>query len=256
MTSQDFPTHGKIGCRICFPNGQSVVTNGLWTARNDPGHWGGCSPRILVLGFSKGKTQADSYANGAFDDVAFHRMRDRLALVLQTLGLLNSYEDINSKFRPDEKEFAFASLVRCSLVRQGSTSGALVVRAFEEAQALGFVRTCSTRFLGTLPERLRLVLMLGTNDRYIQHASELIRSLHPGVTQFNPVAYGDSKVLWVHVAHPSRANGHLKEWLSGDPAKSRPAGKRELAKQAISLACEVDSLIAGVEFPPAAVTSW
>lgn len=234
MISQDFPTHGKIGCQICFPAGQSVITNGLWRARNDPGHWGSSNPRILVLGFSKGKTQADAYANIVFDEVAFDQMRDRLALILQALGLLKSHEDINSKFRPDERDFAFASLVRCSLVRQGSTSGALVVRAFEEAQALGFVQTCSTRFLRALPERLRLVLMLGTNDRYIEHARELIRSLHPGVTQFNPVAYGHLKVLWVHVAHPSRANGHFREWLDGDAESSKPAWKRELAKQAIS----------------------
>jgi hypothetical protein len=232
--SGDFPTHGKVGCQICFPSGQSVVTAGAWTARNDPGHWGSSNPRILVLGFSKGKTQADAYAQRAFDEVAFDRMRDRLAQILYRLDLLKSGEEINSKFRPDEKEFAFASLVRCSVVRQGTTSGALVVKAFEEPQGLRFVRTCSTRFLSILPERLGLVLMLGTNDRYIEHARELIRSLHGEITQFNPVAYGDSRVIWVHAAHPSGANGHFMEWLSGDAAASRPAWKRELAKQAIS----------------------
>jgi hypothetical protein len=228
------PKHGKLSCRVCFPVGQAIVVRSGWQARNDPGHWGGSNPRILVLGFSKGKTQSDVYADGGFDEVAFSGMRERLALVLRKLGLLKAEEDINAKFRPDETDLAFASLVRCSLSRQGKTSGPLVVKAFEEEQARSFLRTCSQRFLGHLPERLRLVLMLGTSNKYIEHAQSLIRSLHPSVEEKNAVAYGDSEVLWVHVAHPSRANGRFGDWLSGEAARSISARKRELATEAIA----------------------
>ena len=75
--SDESPRHGKLSCRLCFPVGQAIVTGGEWQARNDPGHWGGSNPKILVLGFSKGKTQSDVYAGGAFDEVVFNGMRER-----------------------------------------------------------------------------------------------------------------------------------------------------------------------------------
>ena len=63
------PEHGKIQCRRCFPDKAIAHTDGLWRITNDPGAWGSRNPRYLVLGFSKGFTQADAYANGPFDAV-------------------------------------------------------------------------------------------------------------------------------------------------------------------------------------------
>jgi hypothetical protein len=108
---------------------------GPWKIRNNPGHWGSSNPSILVLGFSKGSTQADVHATGAFEDVPFAKARHRLTTVLQTVGILGNGENVEEKLRADEPDMAFASLVRCSPARWDkrsngyTTSGAIVTKA-------------------------------------------------------------------------------------------------------------------------------
>ena len=63
----NFPAHGPIACRKCFSGSTSdSLTIGRWQAVNDPGAWGSAAPKILVLGFSKGFTQAGAYRTGKF----------------------------------------------------------------------------------------------------------------------------------------------------------------------------------------------
>src|SRR5690348_13165688 len=52
------PSHGRIACRRCFAGTDEVLTLGKWRVVNDPGAWGSATPTVLVLGFSKGFTQA------------------------------------------------------------------------------------------------------------------------------------------------------------------------------------------------------
>ena len=67
------PNHGKLACHRCFNScsEKDFKPHPLWTLRNDPGAWGGTEPEVLVLGFSKGSTQANIYEHGEFEDVAF-----------------------------------------------------------------------------------------------------------------------------------------------------------------------------------------
>lgn len=231
-----FPQHGKVNCCLCFSTAGETKSSGEWHFRNDPGHWGSSEPTILVLGFSKGATQADAYAYGEFEDVPFAGCRNRLKEILIVLGLLSQNDDIKRKFRQDESRFAFASLLRCSLsVRNEkthafSTSGSVILRAFRQPEPRRMLTQCSGQFLRCLPKQLKLVVLLGVQDGYIKQCQKLISSLD--VSDFrivNAVAYLRGGVTWVHVTHPSTANGHFSEWMSGDPRTLLIARKRELA---------------------------
>jgi len=190
------------------------------------------------LGFSKGATQTTIDASKRFDDVAFAGMRPRLAGVLKSLGCLDSTNDFDSRFTVDEKDFAFASLLRCSLSYRCRddvyrTSGALVTRAFKDREVHLILKKCATRFLRHLPERLRIIVMLGCADTYIQSCTGLVSEIHPDTFRtLNPVAYRAGGATWVHVAHPSPANGHFQRWLQ-DPPGSASGNKRTLAQAVV-----------------------
>jgi hypothetical protein len=232
-----FPTHGRLACSLCFSAPGATISSGNWRFRNDPGHWGSSTPKILVLGFSKGAKQADA---GSFEDVAFAGNRRNLQRVLATLGLVTESEDFNDRFRSVESCFAFASLLRCSAAmldeRTGKfmTSGPIILRSFRDANPKRMLENCANQFLRYLPSQLRLVLMLGAATSYIARCQKLIGSIHAdSFSSINPVAYSAGKVTWVHVPHPSGSNnGYIKDWVSASATSSMGA-KRELAKKAI-----------------------
>jgi hypothetical protein len=234
------PSHGKIDCTLCFSTANETVTAGAWRFRNDPGHWGSADPRVLVLGFSKGATQANAYDHKNFEDVAFAGARARLKRMLLTLGLVHEDEDIEHKFRSVERDFAFASLVRCSVARWNSrtqkvlTSGPVILNAFREPEPVRLVTNCSRQFLQFLPKRLRLIVMLGIQDEYVNECRNLMARLYPGQIEIiNSVAYSNGPVIWVHAVHPSPANGHFGDWISATTEKVM-GQKRELAKDVVS----------------------
>jgi hypothetical protein len=111
--------HGWMTCDRCWNGATDVQESGRFRLVRDPGHAGASNPSILVLGISKGNTQSDAHAKGSpVEDVAFKGMRPRLFQVLQAVGLLTgeSYADFDPyRFTETEKEYAFASVVRCSL---------------------------------------------------------------------------------------------------------------------------------------------
>jgi hypothetical protein len=230
-----FPCHGKLDCTVCFPSGDGIAVAGQWKIRNDPGYYGSSNPRTLVLGFSKGSTQADVYATGVFEDVPFAKCRPRLASALRIVGVLAKGDSVENKFYADESDLAFASLVRCSLARWDerskgySTSGPIVGKAFKETEARRFTENCAKQFLSRFPERLRLIIMLGVDDNYIKNCRTLVGRLHQ-LRTVNHVSYTNGQVTWVHVIHPSPANGHFESWVSGDAGRVPMGRKRELAK--------------------------
>jgi hypothetical protein len=232
------PSHGRIACTRCFPASQSLIEIGEWQVRNDPGAWGSANPSVLVLGFSKGATQVNIYQKGNFDDVAFGgRSRANLTAILQCIWLLKPEEHVDEKIKKDETEFAFGSLVRCSLARWNAkkstyeTSGALIKKSFAEVHSI--LHTCTQAFLHPLPDRTRLIVMLGVDDGYIRECQKLIHKLYPANFRvINEVAYGTPQHIWVHLTHPSPGNGTRNQWLSG-PVNSTSGRKRELALIAI-----------------------
>lgn len=240
MSTSPVPEHGKIACVKCFDSAGTTVDFGPWRFRNDPGHWGASNPRVLVLGFSKGSTQVDVYDHGNFDDVAFAGCRDRLKKLLVALNLITMDERIDEKFRANEQDFGFASLIRCSVARRSGpaqtlrTSGDVVLRAFKEAAPARLIGNCSRSFLKPLPTRLQVVVMLGIQDKYVEECRMLVGYLYGSLcARINDVAYRTDAVVWVHAAHPSGANGWFDRWLTDAPNSSPMALKRELAQSAI-----------------------
>ena len=95
------------------------------------------------------------------------------------------------------------------------------------------LRNCAETFLTNLPTSVRLVLMLGTTDSYIDGCRNVVRSLHSAqFADINPVSYQTGDVVWIHVSHPSGLNGHHAAWMAGDPA-TKPGHKQNLALAAI-----------------------
>ena len=234
------PAHGRIECRRCYDGiWGDILESGKWQAVNDPGAWGSATPTVLVLGFSKGFTQANAYRSGRFEDVPFKNMRTRLEASLKLLGLMDHGVAINETFTSTERTFAYGSLVRCSLSRMNDKTGKrectgqVMPKAFTES-IKPVVRNCADTFLSRLPDSVRAVVMLGTTGSYIKSCRDLIRSIHGSAfSDVNEVAYKTGTVLWLHAAHPSGMNGFFNPWISGDPAD--PSGlKCALAKQAVA----------------------
>ncbi|WP_157763189.1 hypothetical protein [Acetobacter persici] len=165
---------------------------------NDPGAWGSASPAVIVLGFSKGFTQANAFRGERFEDVPFKKIRHRLDIALRKIGIIASpdtSESFDLRFEGDEKNFAFGSLVRCSLSRLNrktgkyECTGQIMTQAFREP-AKEIVRTCAERYLRSLPSSVKVAVLLGTSDAYIKSCRSLIRSLNPSTfSDINPVAY-------------------------------------------------------------------
>ena len=222
-----------------------------WRIVNDPGAWGSQTPEVLVLGFSKGFTQANAYKNKNFDRVPFDGMRPRLTEILQTLGLLGKHEIVDHRMVATEKQMAFGSLVRCSLSRWNEKpkkpkkpgyecTGEVILKAFTEAESAPIVHTCAKTYLSELPPSVRLVVMLGVDDLYIKHCKNLIRTISgKKPVDIKLVSYRTGKIAWVHASHPSPLNGWHTAWVSG-PESAKSGAKRTQAQEAVALAMGSD----------------
>jgi hypothetical protein len=238
------PAHGRISCRNCFTGESSTQMVGKWQMVNDPAAWGSIAPRVLILGFSKGFTQADAFRSGRFEDIPFKKMRPRLTEVLQLLGVLRKSETVDQKIVASESEIGFGSLVRCSLSRL-NTKGALectgqvMPEAFAEEISANLM-TCAQTYLGEPPASVRLVLMLGTTDAYIKGCRSVVRSLYgPAFSEIDEVSYRTGEIVWVHASHPSPLNGHHGSWMAGDPS-TKPGRKQNLAIAAVRSSGAID----------------
>ena len=228
-------------CDLCWSQDSSVQDAGAFRLVRDPGHWGSSDPRILVLGISKGNTQSRVFGRELFDTVAFKGLRDRVLTLFQGVGLLQgeSLVALEKRFTADEPDFAFASVVRCSLTGWNPTKRAhtaespKVLPAFRNgSEGHRFVRACVDKHLGRLPERTRLVLLLGNTDAYVSAMAANIAVARGEANFINPVAYRSQGVTFVHLAHPSRGNGHFGAFLRGE---GKAGGKRDYAVQALGL---------------------
>jgi hypothetical protein len=240
------PAHGPIVCRKCWPTNH--VGNEFTTSDqririvNDPGAWGSQDPAILVLGISKGFTQAREFADGEFDSVPFKNCRPRLRDVLAAVGLMNSDADIDNCMTSSEMDFAWGSVVRCSLSgrktseREFSAGTPDVLPAFKHNEAAPFLRGCMREYLMNLPDRTRTVVLLGNGDRYVDTiAHELQRMYGSQYSRLNYVAHKTGDRVWVHVAHPSPGNGHFGTFIDG-AIDTTQGLKRKLAQDALSVA--------------------
>jgi hypothetical protein len=231
------PSHGRITCRRCFRSDEQSQSVGKWRMVNDPAAWGSATPTVLLLGFSKGFTQADAFRSGRFEDIPFKDMRPRLTEELRLLGIIGNSETIDQKMVATEAEIGFGSLVRCSLSRTNKEgklvcTGEVMPKAFVEEISVN-VETCARTYLAELPSSVKLVLLLGTTDAYIKGCRNVIRSLYGDrFSPVNDVSYRTGPVTWVHISHASGMNGHHNIWMAGDQSTT-PGQKRNLAMDAI-----------------------
>lgn len=239
------PEHGEIECRICFNNDSCFMQkpHSKWKMINDPGAWGSNNPEYLVLGFSKGSTQVDTYEKGKFEDVAFAGMRPRLTEALRKIGILNKAETVDDKIKNPESNIAFGSLIRCSLTRidekvlrikgkkEYTCTGKLINKSFKEIPDI--INNCTSRYLKNLPSKLKAVFLLGNSDIYVKNCRSLLRKIFPGdFKQINPMAIQADNHFWLHLSHPSGLNGHFNKWLNSNKGTGK---KRIQVQEALKL---------------------
>jgi len=211
---------------------------GEWHLRANPGYWGSSSPRLLVLGFSQGANQIAAAASGAFDGVAFAKMRSRLQQVLDTLRIDLEGQTIDQALSAEGRVLGAVSLIRCglSLMKNGKleTSDTIMPKAANNPFASQVMSTCVARHLDPLPASVQTVVLLDTADTYVKGVKDLMRGRFSDYRDINDVAFSAQGRVWVFAAHPSPANGEFGNWRSGNRARavnirfgcSRATGRR------------------------------
>lgn len=221
------PKHGMIDCRECYLNNDEItLPHEKWRMVNDPCAWGSDTPKYLVLGFSKGSTQAGIYQKGNFEDIAFAKMRTRLTQALQIVGVLSETEKVDDKIKNSDSNIAFGSLIRCSVSRLDkkkentySSSGDLIIKSFTEIPDV--INTCTKKYLTDLPPTTKAVFLLGNRDQYVKECQKLLNKLFPNdFKQINSMAVSANNRLWIHLAHPSPANAWFNRWLTDETTKT------------------------------------
>jgi hypothetical protein len=239
--------HGRISCRVCWKDGEGnhkLMDGQSAQLVNDPGYWGAPDPSVLVLGMSKGFTQSNMMATdqGSFDRIAYAKFRKRLLQGLQAVGLMEGVQNIDPKLTAAEKEFGFASVIRCSMTANDggefvSASGKLI-SALKRPQAAAVMDTCLKTYIGALSPKTRLVVLLGNSSGYVDYMRKAMPKLfsdYAAADGYDGLLYKAGGRFFVHVAHPSGSNGHFEGFLTGNANDGNGQGiKRELAKKAIS----------------------
>ncbi len=233
------PRHDRIDCQKCFSEtaaawGRAVFEQDGWRLEHNPCAWGAQDPNVLVLGFSKGNSQTGVIESSPFNEVPFRGMRTNLTRILQRLGLLGLNEQVDARIRAAEQDYAFGSVIRCSIAKDGKKAGDVINAAATDHVAQRVISNCTSTFLRDLPSRLRTIVLLSNDDHYVEACFARMKVLHPDIQRINEMAYGNDRVTWVHVIHPSGSSGrHITDWL--DSERGRQAEKRELALAALAL---------------------
>ena len=245
------PLHGRINCSVCFNGsstwGESISEDEGWRLENNPCAWGSATPKVLILGFSKGYNQTTNLTSRDFNDIPFSGWRDRLDLALRKVGVLPEFLSVNEKISDSERNFAFGSLIRCSISKYNNKSGKyektgnnIISSTFRNRFAGNIACNCVRKFLTDLPDSLKLVVLLGNDSNYMEYLKELIGEFYPNLQSINEVAYKTNNLFFVHITHPSPGNGHFFSWLNSQEGVQ--AHKRELAIEAVRVSGILESL--------------
>lgn len=227
--------HGWMACRACHKNGSVVSKDGDWHLRANPGYWGSSTPKVLVLGFSKGANQIAAAEMGAFDGVAFAGMRPRLQSVLSELGVDLDGQTIDEALSSRGRTIGAASLVRCglSVMEKGKlvTSGTIMAKVTKAPFPMQAMRTCIQQHLNPLPDSVEAVILLGTTPAYVKGVKALMKEQFADYRDVNAMSFRAQGRVWVFATHPSGANGTFKDWIQGD-AVNESGRKKHLAQAA------------------------
>ncbi len=230
------PQSGRVECAICH-RGQPHVFDETrteddgWRITANPLAWGNPSPEIVVLGFSKGPTQAGALARLPHDQIAYRGGRTNLAKILHHVGLLPAptSELVDQAISNKKGRFHFASFIRCTVTRFDlkerdpskqwkGTGGGMLDKFVEHAFGKTIVENCASRHLANLPPETKLIVMLGlgTRGNYVRACRTAFAKARPGHWRtINDVTYTDGKVVVVHTEHFASQGALLPNWLSG-----------------------------------------
>lgn len=253
------PLHGRVDCTRCFASANTVKfdttrrtsPDGTWRITSNPLAWGNAEPEIVVLGFSKGPTQAGALASAPHDAIAYKKSRTAVGKILAHIGVVSVPKDgryremVDGLIEDRNGRFHFGSLVRCTVERYDEKSrtwkgsgGGMLDRFTGTGFGSEVATNCASEFLGTLPARTRLVVMfgLGTGLNYIRATRKLLETVRPGNWRtLNDVAYSDGQVTFVHVEHFASQGSHLGDWLgeTGHPRSEFGRKARDAVETAL-----------------------
>lgn len=226
------PKHGWIGCTRCYSTESDHRLIGAgspppWRIEKPNGAWGTIEPLVVVLGFSRGARQSKPRP---FDQIAFAGMRESLTKILKALHLLKADDHVDRRISASEKDFHFGSLFRCSVAmwdpkkRAYAKSGNSILEKFLESDETRHVaHNCTEQYLAALPERTKLVVLLGNSEDYVEGCRSLFKRLYPDLRSANDVCYSNGKITWVHTIHAAAQGDYIPQWLSGKPT---PIGRK------------------------------
>lgn len=195
------PAPGRINCSRCFKGcapvhfDQTRRQEGEWRITANPLAWGNAKPEVVVLGFSKGPTQAGALTTAPHNEIAYKGGRGNVGKILAHIGLLSEDRDgdlasaVSKAIADPSGRFHFGSLVRCTVERydqenstwKGSGGGMLdkfVATPFGQEIA----NNCTCEFLSQLPASTKLVVMFGLGSRlnYVKEAFKLYQKARKG----------------------------------------------------------------------------
>lgn len=248
------PSHGRVSCRECFRHLNDVTfditrrTEGRWRITSNPLAWGGTDPEIVVLGFSKGPTQAGALATAPHDVIAYKGKRRNVGRILRHLGLLSEQDDdrlavaVDDLISDQDGRFHFGSLIRCTVeqLHDGawkSSGGGMLDQFVLSPFGRQVATSCVARHLKDLPSSTRLVVMFGMGAQlsYVRSTYGLLSSVRGGEWRWiNDVAYTDGRVTVVHAEHFASQGALIPQWLGEVDHPRRRYGR--FAQQAVLMA--------------------
>ncbi len=101
------PKHGRIKCNRCYVNSDSVFDQSQeecegWRITSNPLAWGNQNPKVVVLGFSKGPTQAGALANTPHNEIAYKGRRLNVGKIMAHVDLIPSLPAEKMRRKVDE----------------------------------------------------------------------------------------------------------------------------------------------------------
>lgn len=248
------PEHGFLNCKRCFahPDTKAQEWQGKfrWRLEHGPAAWGSRNPLVLILGFSRGDAGTKAMNRGPFNEIPFLNMRPNIERVLYRLKILPEGIRLTQKIHDQEKDFAFGSMIRCSIAKWDSekekfikSGKRMLTDCVYDFPSSDILRSCTATFQSELPERLMLVLLMGNEREYVKGCFEAIKSIRPTLEMLepvrwkgkeHPVAYNDGRVTWCHFPHAAgHAISHLIKWDERDDQLQ--SKKRVAAIEAVRL---------------------
>lgn len=168
------PSHGRVTCDRCFSPCKPIEfdktrrTEKVWRITANPLAWGSNDPEVVILGFSKGPTQAGALASTPHDEIAYKGARKNVGKILRHVGLLPGVDDddlrqtVSRLIAQPSGRLHFGSLIRCTVEQNiggawKGSGGGMLDKFTETDFGKEVTLNCITQFLGTLPLRETLI---------------------------------------------------------------------------------------------------